>query len=390
MILKKKYIERFLFFQDFFWNQPVALRLNTSTSAIPYLSQISESQQNLNSPLYPVVGSGYNSMFLRPALLLTELNDTNLRLAAQCGATDIVGPCPGFEDGSLQALFDRIASFNLRLSVIERFVPHDKIVRGLHGKEVQIENIKKLIRQMGAAGVEVLCYNWMPSDDWTRTATDVPVRGGALTTSFDISKAPVGVSGHQGCEGKHVVPAEMLWNNLRAFLEEVLPVCEESGVVLALHPDDPPLSILHGQPQVCYSVDQLVKVVKLVDSPANGVCFCQGTFASAGEDIVSGIHKLGKAIKFVHFRNVICDKSVPEQGLELGSKFQETWQDEGDIDNRAALKAYHEVGFRGVIRPDHVPTLAGEDNSNPGYHILGRLWALGYIRGLMEALRLPV
>ena len=110
-------------------------------------------------------------MFCRPALLLTELSDANLRLAAQCGATDIVGPCPGFEDGDLQALFDRVAAHGLRLSVIERFVPHDKIVRGLPGAEQQLEDIKRLIRQMGACGVECLCYNWMPSDDWTRTAT---------------------------------------------------------------------------------------------------------------------------------------------------------------------------------------------------------------------------
>jgi mannonate dehydratase len=228
--------------------------------------------------------------------------------------------------------------------------------------------------------------NWMPSDDWTRTSTDEKVRGGALATAFDASKTPVGVSGHQDSEGKQVVPADALWDNLRRFLEEVLPVCEESGVVLALHPDDPPLAELHGQPQVCYSVDQLQKVVALVDSPANGVCFCQGTFASAGEDICAGIRKLGGAIKFVHFRNVICDKSAATPG----SKFQETWQDEGDIDNRAALLAYHEVGFRGAIRPDHVPTLEGETNENPGYHMLGRLWALGYIRGLIEALALPV
>ena len=323
---------------------------------------------------------------LRPALLLTELTDANLRLAAQCGATDIVGPCPGFEPGALEGLVDRIASFGLRLSVVERFVPHDKIVRGLPGAAEQLQNIKTLIRQMGAAGVEVLCYNWMPSDDWTRTATDVPVRGGALATAFDITKAPVGVSGHKGSEGKQVVPADALWDNLRRFLEAVLPVCEESGVVLALHPDDPPLPELHGQPQVCYSVDQLKQVVELVPSPANGICFCQGTFSSAGEDIPAGIRKLGAAIKFVHFRNVICDRSVATQGLPLGSKFQETWQDEGDIDNRSALEAYLEVGFRGVIRPDHVPTLEGEDNTNPGYHILGRLWALGYIRGLLEAL----
>jgi mannonate dehydratase len=320
------------------------------------------------------------SEFLRPALLLTELTDANLRLAAQCGATDIVGPCPGFEEGALTALVQRIQSFGLKLSVIERFVPHDKIVHNLPGRDEQVENIKTLIRQMGQAGVECLCYNWMPSDDWTRTAVDVPVRGGALSTAFDLTKAPLSLSGHKSASS--ITGRDQLWENLETFLKEVIPVCEANNVTLALHPDDPPLSLLHGQPQICYSTDELVKVVKLVPSSANGICFCQGTFASAGEDIPSGIRKLGPAIKFIHFRNVICDRSVDD----LGSKFQETWQDTGDINNVEALKAYREVCPGVVIRPDHVPTLEGEDNSNPGYHVLGRLWALGYIKGLMQGL----
>jgi len=174
-----------------------------------------------------------------------------------------------------------------------------------------------------------------------------------------------------------ITPAKDLWNNLDMFLTEILPVCEKNDVVLALHPDDPPLPVLNNRPQILYSVKQLEKVLSLSKSPANGICFCQGTFASAGENIPKAIRTLGKAIKFVHFRDVVVD--VP------GSKFREAWQDTGDTDMLEAIRAYHSIGFRGTIRPDHVPTCETEDNSNPGYHILGRLWALGYIRGLMEA-----
>ena len=112
-------------------------------------------------------------------------------------------------------------------------------------------------------------------------------------------------------------------------------------------------------------------------SPSNGICFCQGTFASGGEDIPAAIRRLGKHIKFVHCRDVVV--STP------GSNFREAWQDTGDTDMCAAFKAYKEIGFKGVIRPDHVPTMEGETNSSPGYHMLGRLWAIGYLKGLMEA-----
>jgi mannonate dehydratase len=226
----------------------------------------------------------------------------------------------------------------------------------------------------------------MPSDDWTRTALDVPDRGGALCTAFDVRERSEQLAG-QTLQSAPSTPASTLWRTLEAFLREVLPVCEECNVRLALHPDDPPLAMLHGKPQIVYSVDEMERVVKLVDSPANGLCFCQGTFASAGVDVPSAIRRLGKAIKFVHSRNVVHE---PVEGLPAGSKFRETWQDTGDIDMAEAYRAYHEVfgdASGVVVRPDHVPTLVGENNEVPGYHVLGRLFALGYLKGLMEAVQ---
>ena len=163
----------------------------------------------------------------------------------------------------------------------------------------------------------------------------------------------------------------------RNIFERNMPFAEKHNVVLALHPDDPPLPVLNGKPQILYSVKQLERVLSISKSPSNGICFCQGTFASAGEDIPKAIKILGKAIKFVHFRDVVVEKP--------GSKFREAWQDTGDTNMLDAIRAYHSIGFKGPIRPDHVPTCETEDNKNPGYHILGRLWALGYIRGLMES-----
>lgn len=311
---------------------------------------------------------------MRPAVLLVPsvCTDANLRLVRQCGATDIVLTCPGFSLEALQESVSRIRGLGLKVDVIERFVPHDKIVHGLPGREEQVANIKQLIRNMGECGIKVLCYNWMPSDDWTRTRTEVPDRGGALCTAFDVQEKGKLLAGQTIQADAVVTPAAKLWETLRDFLREVLPVAEEAGVQLALHPDDPPLAVLHGKPQIIYDVDEIERVTKLVDSPANGVCFCQGTFASAGIDVPSAIRRLGKTIKFVHSRNVAHE---PVEGLPAGSKFRETWQDNGDIDMVAAYQAYYDVLGRDsgvVVRPDHVPTLEGESNEVRGRRAHGR------------------
>jgi mannonate dehydratase len=125
------------------------------------------------------------------------------------------------------------------------------------------------------------------------------------------------------------------------------------------------------------TVDNFRRMADLVPSPSNGITMCQGNFSLMGADIPTVVHEFGKRglIHFVHFRNVRGGKF----------KFEETFHDEGQIDMHAAMQAYYDIGFRGPIRPDHVPTMYGDSNDHPGYSIIGTLYALGYIRGLMEA-----
>lgn len=314
--------------------------------------------------------------------MLTPLSDHHLRLAAQVGTAEIVAPYPGLDLGELLRLRDRIESFGLRLSVIERGVPHDQLVHNGPRCREQIEGFKTLVTNMGRAGVRTLCYNWMPDDDWSRTALAVPERGGALVTAFnltdaqreDASRLP---SGEARGASLPASSSTALWRNIESFLREIVPVAEDAGVALALHPDDPPLSPFRGQDRIVTGIGECERAAELVPSPANGICFCQGTFASAGEDIIAGIRRLAPHIRFVHFRDVVG--RVPN--------FRESFHDNGQTDMAAAMRAYLEAGLDIPVRPDHVPTLDGEDNSTPGYHMLGRLFAVGYMRGLLDALR---
>jgi mannonate dehydratase len=123
------------------------------------------------------------------------------------------------------------------------------------------------------------------------------------------------------------------------------------------------------------SVENFERLVELVPSPSNAICFCQGTFAAMGCDIPSSIRRLGKHIRYVHFRDV---RGTREE-------FVETFHDNGPTDMAAAMRAYRDIGFQGPMRPDHVPQLYGEDDGEPGYTMLGRLFAYGYMRGLMDA-----
>ncbi len=300
-------------------------------------------------------------------------------LAKQMGVDYAVGPLPwetrGEQPWDLMPLIrmkQRYADHGLNLAVIESMPPSNRIKLGLPGREEEIETIQKLIVNMGAAGIPVLCYNFMAQMGWFRTSTTTRTRGGALVSSYDhslMAGAPLTEAG--------VVGETQLWENLHAFLEQIVPVAEQAGVKLALHPDDPPISPIRGVSRILRDADSLERAINLVPSASSGITLCQGTLATAGESIPAVIRRFAGTEKliFVHFRDV----------RGTADKFAETFHDDGMTDMYEAMKTYVEVGYSGPARPDHVPTMEGEDNANPGYELLGRLFGVGYIKGLMEA-----
>lgn len=321
---------------------------------------------------------------MKLAIVTRPLTDDKLRLAAQVGVTDIVADCPGPDPAAFDALHKDIADVGLRLSVIENCLPLIRPVLGQPGRDDDIEEIADVIRNMGRLEIPVLCYNFMPSGDWNRTSVTTPERGGALVSAFDIDEidnvssllADGTVRDNEAAEMERV-PAETLWENLEYFLERLLPVAEAEGVALAMHPDDPPMASFRGYEQIMISPEAIDRLLGLSASPSNGICYCQGSFASMGVDVIANIRRFRHAIKYVHFRDV--RGSVP--------KFQETFHDNGPTDMAACIRTYIELGFDGPIRPDHVPVLHGESTDYAGYTMLGRLHAIGYMQGLIEAAR---
>lgn len=308
---------------------------------------------------------------MRIAIVLTPPTDQHFAWAAQVGVTDFVSRYHGIDslDG-LKQVRDRAASFGLGLSVVEGYLPLDCIVHGTSGRDEQIAEISQLIVNMGRLEIPVLCYNFMPRADMTRTAFNVPDRGGALTNSFDAALVR-----NEHDPRVPALAADVLWENLDYFLKRMLPVAEDAGVVLAMHPDDPPLPNLCGDAQIMFEPASFDRLFEMAPSAANAMCYCQGTFAEMGVDIPATIRHFGERIKYVHFRDV--NGAVP--------RFQETFHDNGKTDMFAAMQAYRDIGFKGVMRPDHVPTMDGEDGDGSGYSMLGRLFAVGYMRGLMHA-----
>jgi mannonate dehydratase len=243
---------------------------------------------------------------------------------------------------------------------------------GLEGRDEEISNFITFMKNLSKAGINTVCYNWMPVISWARTTSDRPGRGGALVTAFDQEDIK-----DQSLTRFGEVSKESLWKNLEYFLKAAVPEAEKYGIRLAMHPDDPQVDSIRGISRIMTNADSFRRMAKICPSPFNGLTMCQGNFALMGEDIPSLVREFGKQdlIHFVHFRNVRGNKT----------NFEETFHDEGQIDMFEAMKAYLDIGFKGPLRPDHVPTMAGDNNDHPGYSVLGSLYAAGYIRGLIEA-----
>jgi mannonate dehydratase len=250
---------------------------------------------------------------------------------------------------------------------------------GLDGRDEEISNFITFMKNLKQYGdVDIICYNWMPVISWARTNKTRPGRGGAYVMDFDyeiMKKAPVTEYGE--------VSKETLWKNLEYFVKAVMPEAEKIGMRMSMHPDDPQVDVIQGISRIMNKVENFDRLLALYPNRCNGVTMCQGNFSLMGTDIPTLVRRWGKdVINFVHFRNV-----QDESGVVPSTRFTETFHDEGQIDMYEAMKAYYEIGFDGPMRPDHVPTMATEIEAGQsgGYTVLGNLFAIGYMRGLAEA-----
>jgi len=314
---------------------------------------------------------------MKLASVLTPLSDENLTLAAQCGVDQIVVRYPGSNLDEITQMQKRIRSFGMEIGVVEGYLPIDRIKLGTDDG-TDLASMKALLRHLSDLDIRMVCYNFMAGTDWIRTSVDTQERAGSKVTAFrlaDLDKAMIPGRPAFRADLEPGAKRSELWTNLQNFLEEIIPVAEDAGVVMAMHPDDPPLPRLLGNDRIMHDVSGFEKLVEIVKSPSNKIAFCQGSFSEMGIDIPAAIRRLGPHIAYVHYRDVVG----------TADDFRESWQDNGQTDMAEAMRAYREVGFNGPMRPDHVPQMIGEDDGEPGYTMLGRLFAFGYIRGMMHA-----
>ncbi len=297
----------------------------------------------------------------------------------------------------LQALRARIEGVGLKFEVVESVPTHEDIKLGKTTRDRLIANFQQNIRHCAAVGVKVICYNFMPVFDWTRTEMAKELPDGSFTLAFD-AKAVAKIDPKKGIAlpgwdssykpeqleslltEYEVVNEEALWSNLEYFLKGIIPVAEEAGIKMAMHPDDPPRPIF-GLPRIVKNREDLQRLVNMVDSTANGLTLCSG---SLGADLCNNVEALVREfgsqgrLHFGHLRNV---KVEPD-----GTFYESTHRScDGSLDMAAIVKAYHDIGFEGYVRPDHGRMIWGEDGK-PGYGLYDRALGAVYLSGLWEAI----
>ncbi|MEV0948694.1 mannonate dehydratase [Rhodococcus sp. NPDC049939] len=334
---------------------------------------------------------------------IDEFDDTVAQFAHQLGLQSVQFHTPsnlatdkeywGIEE--LQALREYCDSQGLRIEGLEN-VPAEhfwKIQRGLPGRDEQIENYQRTIRNMAKTGYDLLGFNFLPTYVW-RTDMNAVGRGGAGVTAFDANDAMGGnalasykLTHPEPIDG--VLDAEQMWDNYQYFLDAVLPVAEQEGVRLALHPDDPPVrGALGGHERIFISPEGIAEAHRRANgSPAWGLNLCLGTVSEmGGEDAVNQVIDLlgpeGR-IFYVHFRDV--QGTVPN--------FAECFLGEGNFDPSQVIRRLHAVGFDGFLIDDHVPAMVGDiatwgDTSSAAYCSRGRAYAIGYLQGVLGGLDL--
>jgi mannonate dehydratase len=297
----------------------------------------------------------------------------------------------------------QVDQYGFNIDVVESVNVHEDIKLGLPSRDKYIENYIRTIERLAKVGVKVICYNFMPVFDWIRTDLFKEHGDGSTSLFYEKSKVddidPMELVNRIANNPDYTMPGweperlenltklfdayrdvsvEDLFNNLQYFLEAIIPVCEENDIKMAIHPDDPPWPIF-GLPRIITNQENIRRVLKLVDSPYNGITHCSGALgANPNNDIVNMVREFADRIPFAHVRNI----RVYENGdfIETSHRGQD-----GTVDIVGIIKAYHKSGFKGYIRPDHGRHI-WDEKCRPGYGLYDRALGIMYLLGIWDSL----
>lgn len=342
-------------------------------------------------------GTGYDSVTLRQIRQVPGVTGV---------ITTLYGTKPGevWQPEAIAAMKKEVEDAGLTVAGIESVNVHDAIKAGTPERDLYIENYIATLENLGRAGIGLVCYNFMPVFDWTRTDLAKPCADGSTTMSYDqpvIEKTDperafetLGKKSNgfvlPGWEPERMadlkrlfalyrgVDEEALFANLIYFLKAIMPVCKKYGIKMAIHPDDPAWSVF-GLARIMTNRENLLRLIRTVDDPCNGVTLCTGSLGSNPKNDIPGIIRALKGrVYFAHVRNL--KYTGP-------GRFEESAHPSrcGSLDLYAIMKALYDTGFDGVIRPDHGRAIWGEV-SMPGYGLYDRALGAAYLLGLWEAI----
>ncbi len=342
-------------------------------------------------------GSGYDTVTLEQIRQIPGVSGV---------ITTLYGTRPGeaWPEADIHRLIREVEASGLHVAGIESVNVHDAIKAGLPQRDQYIENYITTLERLGKAGIHMVCYNFMPVFDWTRTElarrrpdgstvlayTQAAVDALVPERMFESILGDMNGTVMPGWEPERMagikalfeiyrdVDEEKLFENLKYFLECIMPVCDQYDIHMAIHPDDPAWSVF-GLPRIIVNKKNILRMMKMVDNPHNGVTFCSGSY---GTNLENGLPDMIRALKgrihFAHVRNLkFHSQDDFEEAAHLSS--------DGDFDMYEIMKALYEIGFDGPIRPDHGRMIWGE-KAMPGYGLYDRALGAAYLNGLWEAI----